>query len=208
MDDGEERKMQSKDFVNTPMDDWNRLLKINEARDRIKYDVLQFASPELRSKIERDEQAFKETENLWRCQHTAAQTQHTAAQNEHIDIQWCTYDTMWAVFLLIGGLIGGCVAGYEKLDSTGLLLHKRESVITAQANWFVGESKDCTSSPDGFGVAKGNAVQSLSCDDGPEHRVRITFFGRVNQPEYVLVQWKCTRSAEGFTCSELSGIRP
>jgi hypothetical protein len=113
--------------------------------------------------------------------------------------------------LVVVVILGVVVGGYEALDSVGLISHEEDSVITAQANWFVGESKDCTSYPLSSEAARamnktaGNAVYQVRCDDGPEHRVRIRFFGRVEQPEYHYVQWKCTHEEKGFTCYQVSG---
>ena len=59
-----------------------------------------------------------------------------------------------------------------------------------------------------MGKNAGDAVQRVDCDNGPEHHFKIKFYGRVEQPEYVAVQWSCTRTAGGFTCSELSGVAP
>jgi hypothetical protein len=106
-------------------------------------------------------------------------------------------------FVVFGGAIG-----YNWLDSLGLIPHQEEGSITAQANWFVGESKTCTSLPlsaptEGKGI--GYALSYLRCDEGPVHQVRIRFLGREEQPEYLTVYWKCTRKDSGFECDELSG---
>jgi hypothetical protein len=75
--------------------------------------------------------------------------------------------------------------GYQGLDSVGWIPHTQESVIIAQANWFVGESKDCTSFPLDAQSAKstnkptGFTVSQVNCDGGPEHGVKITFYGRI-----------------------------
>jgi hypothetical protein len=101
---------------------------------------------------------------------------------------------------------------YRALDWLGLLPHEEDSVITAQASWFVGESKTCTSYPLSSGAAgaeagkpAGYAVGGVACDDGPARQSKITFYGRVEQPEYNYVEWKCTREEKGFTCYELFG---
>jgi hypothetical protein len=104
------------------------------------------------------------------------------------------------------------VAAFAFIDGSGWIPHSEETVITAQANWFIGESKDCSSVPlepstaTVSGRNKGFAMSRIECDGGPEHRLNITFYGRTEQPEYVQVQWKCTRESEGLTCKELSGI--
>lgn len=105
-------------------------------------------------------------------------------------------------------------AAHDQLDSHGWIPHNEETTITAQPSWFVGESKECVSYPpfnqaeaQPMGKPVGYAVGLIKCDDGPEHRVKIRFFGRIEQPEYQVVKWKCTREEDTFTCFELSGIR-
>jgi hypothetical protein len=106
------------------------------------------------------------------------------------------------------------VAVYNGLDSAGWILHREDTTITAEMNWFVGESKECTSYPLDAATARamgkdaGYAVAGVRCDNGPEHHVKVRFFGRVKQPEYYLVTWKCTREQDAFTCYELSGYKP
>jgi len=48
----------------------------------------------------------------------------------------------------------------------------------------------------------------VECDNGPGHLVKVTFWGRQEQPEYALVNWKCTRDADQFTCAEQGGAKP
>jgi len=103
---------------------------------------------------------------------------------------------------------------YLGLDSVGWIPHHEDTTITAEASWFVGESKECVSIPldaktaAAEGKDAGYAVTMLHCDSGPPRDVRVTFFGRVAQPEYDAVNWKCTREQDGFTCYELSGDLP
>ena len=105
------------------------------------------------------------------------------------------------------------LAGYFGLDNYGWIPHNEDTKITAQANWFVGESKTCVSYPLDARTAQlmgknvGYAMPQVSCDDGPEHQIRITFYGREEQPEYMAVSWRCTREANKFTCYELSGMQ-
>ena len=90
-----------------------------------------------------------------------------------------------------------------------MIPHRTESLITAQGNWFVGESKSCSSVPftaPSEGKETGYALSSIACDDGPVRQVKIRFWGRQEQPEYAIVYWKCTREDDGFTCLELSGV--
>ncbi len=122
-----------------------------------------------------------------------------------------------AVFVAIFAVsttAGGLVAVYEWADSAGRISHYEETWITAQTNWLVGESKDCTSyaldsrMAQAYGTKAGYAFLALACDDGPEHRVKVKFFGRREQPEYSFIEWKCTRGPRGFTCYQLSGWKP
>lgn len=114
---------------------------------------------------------------------------------------------------------------YDVADSEGWIPHQEESWISADGTWLVGESRICTSSPhrsdpvlDEFErkinadtVAPepqrsvGYAFSNLTCDGGPAHRIKITFWGRREQPEYISVSWKCARGTSDFTCTEISG---
>jgi len=38
--------------------------------------------------------------------------------------------------------------------------------------------------------------------------VKITFYGRVEQPEYEWVQWRCTRNEDSFTCRQTGNSEP
>jgi hypothetical protein len=94
-------------------------------------------------------------------------------------------------------------------DYYGFDDHWAQVTITAQQNWFIGESKTCMNAP----LAKadeehsaGYALTDLLCDDGPAHLMKVTFWGREQQPEYEQISWKCKRNADEFTCAELGGI--
>jgi hypothetical protein len=103
--------------------------------------------------------------------------------------------------LVVIGVIGVILyAVFEELDSNAWVPHREDSIITAQANWFVGESKECMSYP--VLLQKGNAISLISCDGGPEHSVKVTFYGRVKQPEYRWINWRCTRNEDSFTCKQ------
>jgi hypothetical protein len=117
--------------------------------------------------------------------------------------------------LVLLGIIGAvCYWAYTGIDSIGWMGHREDSVITAQANWFVGESKDCMSYPLDDKTAQsikkptGYAISQISCDGGPEHNVKITFFGRTEQPEYAWVSWRCTRNEDSFTCKQTGASQP
>jgi len=122
------------------------------------------------------------------------------------------------IFFLM--IIGAAVfAGYEGLDSIGWISHREETTITARGDWLVDESKECWSSPVNNEEARllkkgvGYAMYSISCDDGPEHEMKVTFYGRKVQSEYKVVNWRCTRSEvsffndNSFTCYQTGGQR-
>jgi hypothetical protein len=100
---------------------------------------------------------------------------------------------------------------YNRLDSMGMISHREDTFISAQSDWPVGESKLCQSitlvAPL-EGKEAGYALSSLHCDNGPQHHMEIRFWGREEQPEYVAVDSNCTREEVGFTCREVSGVRP
>jgi len=114
-----------------------------------------------------------------------------------------------AYLFVLGVVAYPAYAIYAAIDSSGWIPHREDGVITAQANWFVGESKDCMSYPLDIGAArtlhkmKGDAITKISCDDGPDHNVKITFWGRTEQPEYSWVRWQCTRNEGSFTCKQV-----
>jgi hypothetical protein len=88
-------------------------------------------------------------------------------------------------------------------DSYGWMSHEVESTITAEPGWLVGEIKTCYSY---IGPA-GGAFDRIDCGKGADRRMKITFYGREKQPEYVAVTWNCTRTQNSFTCLELSGLK-
>lgn len=116
------------------------------------------------------------------------------------------------VFVIVGYLAYLVLADNphapDAIDSSGYISHKVESTITAQANWMVGETKDCTSYPLDARDAvlnekpKGYAFLSLQCDDGPPHKITITFWGAENQPGKTAAEWNCTRTSGSFVCRQ------
>lgn len=114
------------------------------------------------------------------------------------------------VIVFVGYAIYG---GYEWLDSIGWISHQEETVISARSDWLVGESKECSSATlnsDGAaptGKEVGYAMSSVSCDDGPEHKMEVTFYGQKVQADYKLVSWRCTRNVLSFTCYQTGGER-
>ena len=120
---------------------------------------------------------------------------------------WGSSALLW-LFLCLAGY-----AGYEWLDSIGWISHQEETVISARSDWLVGESKECSSATlnsDGAaptGKEVGYAMSSVSCDDGPEHKMEVTFYGQKVQADYKLVSWRCTRNVLSFTCYQTGGER-
>lgn len=115
----------------------------------------------------------------------------------------------WLILLcFVGYAIYG---GYEWLDSIGWILHREDTSITARSDWLVGESKECWSSTlNSAGAALlgkdvGYAMPAVSCDDGPEHKIKVTFYGRKVQAEYKVVGWHCNRDLLSFTCYQIGG---
>ncbi|MDE3149125.1 MAG: hypothetical protein KGL37_06605, partial [Acidobacteriota bacterium] len=96
----------------------------------------------------------------------------------------------------------------EGIDSSGYISHKVESTITAQSGWMVGESKSCMSIPldaqiaRAVGKAPGYALFYVKCDDGPERKIQVTFWGAENQPENRVAYWQCKRTTESFGCKQ------
>lgn len=121
--------------------------------------------------------------------------------------------------LVLGFIVSLIVGGYDGLDSVGWISHQEETVISARSDWLVGESKECwsaTLNSDGAaltGKEVGYAMSAVSCDDGPEHNMTVTFYGRKVQPEYKTVSWRCTRNEvsflddNSFTCYQTGGQR-
>jgi hypothetical protein len=62
--------------------------------------------------------------------------------------------TGYGCLVLLGIIAGICYWAYTGIDSVGWMQHSEEAIITAQGNWFVGESKDCISYPLGAKTAQ------------------------------------------------------
>jgi hypothetical protein len=113
-------------------------------------------------------------------------------------------------------LIGLCCMGlilygvYGWADSAGYVPHFIETSISAKQDWIVGESKDCTSnvlSPtmaDSMKMKSSYVAASIECDDGPHHDMQTKIYGRLEQPDHRIVQWRCTRDSESFTCRQMA----
>jgi hypothetical protein len=48
------------------------------------------------------------------------------------------------------------------------------------------------------------AKSLMKCDSGPEHSIRVSFYGSTDQPKTEAVSWKCMRTDDSFTCNELA----
>ncbi len=116
--------------------------------------------------------------------------------------------------ILVGAAIALLANLYHWVDSTGWIPHHEDTTISAESSWMVGESKECVSYPlnaktaAAIGKDAGYAAARIVCDSGPSRDVRVKFHGRVKQPEYDVVTWRCKREQDGFTCYELSGHHP
>ena len=111
------------------------------------------------------------------------------------------------VFLLVG--VWGIREIYDHVfDSTGYVSHRVQSTITAQSEWMVGETKDCASYPLDAKEAKlkrkreGYAFSFVECDNGPAHKIQVTFWGAEYQPGKLVAEWKCTRKSNSFVCKQ------
>jgi hypothetical protein len=96
----------------------------------------------------------------------------------------------------------------RSLDSAGLIPHRVQSSITAQADWMIGEIKSCQTFPldptsaKQYGNQVGYAFLNLQCDSGPTRNMRIEFWGASNQSGKTVAEWNCTRTVESFVCKQ------
>lgn len=107
----------------------------------------------------------------------------------------------WAVIAAIVLMwVGG---GFDQI---GWEWHTVQTDITADANWIVGETRECTSLPLTPADAKvmhvqpWSAVELIQCGSGPYHNISIRFWGRIARPDKQEVGWRCTRFADSFVC--------
>jgi hypothetical protein len=121
--------------------------------------------------------------------------------------EWQEHPVRSIIFTLLSlAIIGRRVKG----DDFGFESHSAEVTISAQPNWFIGESKQCSSltlTEADEHHRFGYALTDLKCDDGAGHLMKVTFWGREEQPEYAAVMWECQREEKEFSCKELSGIK-
>jgi len=112
--------------------------------------------------------------------------------------------------MLLRWIVSWCVIGtivygiYAFADYEGYIQHTVETTITARSDWLVGESKVCYSGTlNSVGAALlgkevGYAMSSVSCDDGPDHKMKVTFYGRKVQTDHAFANWRCTRNEVSF----------
>jgi len=119
----------------------------------------------------------------------------------------------YGCLVLLGIAIALCVEHIRELiQSDGWNTKKTASY--GEANWFVGESKDCTSyaldekTAHSMEKPVGYSISKISCDGGSEHSVKITFFGRIEQSDHSWIRWRCTRNQDSFTCKETDASPP
>jgi len=109
------------------------------------------------------------------------------------------------VFAALGFFIYNNHVSDSPLDEEGWVSHTEDSIITAQPGWLAGETKECFSipilDPKAVGLVDkdvGYALSHISCDEGPEHHIKIQFFGRENQPEHRGIVWSCKKNADSL----------
>ena len=95
---------------------------------------------------------------------------------------------------------------YSWMDESGWISHREETVISARSDWLAGESKECLSYTRKREWATfqdkdvGYAMPWVKCDDGPDHQMKVTFYGRKLQPEYETISWRSEERRVGKEC--------
>jgi len=108
----------------------------------------------------------------------------------------------WAVLIALP------ICVYLYASSEGYIPHSVDTSISAQSSWMVGESKACHSYALDATNARlsdrkeGSVIGPIVCDDGPMHMVKVTLYGRLEQPEHKYAYWRCTRDSDQFTCKQ------
>jgi hypothetical protein len=106
-------------------------------------------------------------------------------------------------------IAGGMAVG----DEAGWISHNRDTTITAQSDWLVGESKVCISFPLDVdtaayvGADKNDVTRRMNCDRGPEHQIPVTFWGQVKRSDHRAaggINWRCVKKSDGFVCYDLN----
>jgi len=111
---------------------------------------------------------------------------------------------------IVGGLLSVVIcslmvyAVWLGFDDKGYIPHSKETSITAESTWLVGESKTCISSPSD---KNGDVTRLIYCDKGEEHRIAITFWGKTEREDArarTAVEWKCVKKSDSFVCYALT----
>jgi hypothetical protein len=112
-----------------------------------------------------------------------------------------------AAVILLPGIIFGV---YSLLDAAGYISHTRETLISVDPSWLVGESRNCYSvplRPESASRHKAwDVTHRVGCDSGLDHYIKVTFHGRTARPELRAkfgVSWKCVRREDSFECYAL-----
>lgn len=112
--------------------------------------------------------------------------------------------------------------GSDLLANYGMVSYERETMFIAPANlsnWLPGETRHCESVPlsktDAAAVHKqiGYALYAINCGSGSIHDIKISFYGKPVEPQYLIVHWRCSRNQRPlfgggttFTCKQAGGV--
>jgi hypothetical protein len=121
-------------------------------------------------------------------------------------------DRVWRVIWIVAVvlLLGIVFALYSVLDAAGYISHTRETLISADPSWLVGESRICYSVPLEPEYASPHkawdVTHRVGCASGLDQYIKVTFHGRTARPELRAkfgVSWKCVRREDWFECYAL-----
>lgn len=115
--------------------------------------------------------------------------------------------------IAVAAVIALGIGGYNWMDEAGYISHTVETTITAEPGWLVGESKTCVTNPLSaedarfYKTKRGDVTHTVSCDNGPYHQIKVTFWGRTERTDERAkdngITWKCTKNSDSFTCRDL-----
>ena len=127
------------------------------------------------------------------------------------------YSKVWGYLsaLIVFGFLSYFLVfgGYDFLDSVGWISHREEALITVNADWLVGESKECWSITPNSRSAPllnreiGYAMYAVNCGDGPQHSIKVTFYGKEIQGANLLIKWRCEREQPSFLNNDMFTCR-